>query len=68
VPDSAPCYSAFWVPMKTRRAMIAAVVLLLTACVAVPVPAPVPVPGVVIDPADPYVFSPPYCVGCWYGQ
>jgi starvation-inducible outer membrane lipoprotein len=54
--------------MKTRRAMIAAVVLLLTACVAVPVPAPVPVPGVVIDPADPYVFSPPYCVGCWYGQ
>src|SRR5437899_80292 len=52
------------VPMQTRWAMIVIVALLLTACVAVPGP----VPGVVIDPADPYYYSPTYCVGCWYGQ
>jgi len=52
------------VPMKTQWAMIGIVALLLTACVAVPGP----VPGVVIDPADPYYYSPTYCVGCWYGQ
>jgi len=52
------------VPMKTQWAMIGIVALLLTACVAVPGT----VPGVVIDPADPYYYSPTYCVGCWYGQ
>src|SRR2546426_9833104 len=51
-------------PMKAQWAMIGAVALLLTACVAVPGP----VPGIVIDPADPYYYSPTYCVGCWYGQ
>jgi len=50
--------------MQTRWAMIGIVALLLTACVAVPGT----VPGVVIDPADPYYYSPTYCVGCWYGQ
>ena len=40
--------------MKARWAMIGAVALLLTACVAVP--------------ADPYYYSPSYCIGCWYGE
>jgi len=42
--------------MKRRWAMIGAAALLLTACVAVPVP------------AEPYSYSPSYCVGCWYGE
>ena len=49
----------------------AAAALLLTACVPVapvPVRVDVSVPGVVIDPVDPYFYSPVYCVGCWYGQ
>ncbi len=50
--------------MKTRWAMIGAAALLLTACVVVPGPGP----GVVIDPVDPYYYSPSYCVGCWYGE
>ena len=60
--------------MKPRWAMSGAAVLLLTACVALPAPVPgqvrieFPVPGIVIDPADPYYYSPSYCVGCWYGQ
>jgi len=58
--------------MRTRWAMIGATALLLTACVPVVAPGPVridvPVPGVVIDPVDPYYYSPTYCVGCWYGQ
>ena len=59
--------------MKTRWTSIGAAALLLTACVPVaPVPGPVrvdvAVPGVVIDPVDPYFYSPMYCVGCWYGQ
>ena len=41
--------------MKTRYAMIGVVALLLTACVVAPA-------------ADPYFYSPSYCVGCWYGQ
>lgn len=41
--------------MKSRWAMSIVVALVLTACV-------VPVP------ADPYFYSPTYCVGCWYGQ
>ena len=40
--------------MKTRWVLVV-VTLLLTACVAVPA-------------ADPYSYSPSYCVGCWYGQ
>ena len=44
--------------------MIGAAALLLTACVVVPGPGP----GVVIDPVDPYYYSPSYCVGCWYGE
>ena len=51
--------------MKTRWALTTAVALLLTACVAT---VPGPVSGVVIDPADPYYYSPTYCAGCWYGQ
>ena len=47
--------------MKTRWAMIGASALLLTACVVAPGP-------VVIDPADPYYYSPSHCVGCWYGE
>jgi hypothetical protein len=49
--------------MKTQWTMIGAAALLLTACV------PVVVPGqVVIDPVNPYYYSPAYCVGCWYGE
>jgi hypothetical protein len=55
-----------------RWTMTGAAALLLTACVPVAVQEPVrvygPVPGVVISPADPYYYSPTYCVGCWYGQ
>ncbi len=47
--------------MQTRWVLIGAVVMLLTACVAEVGPGP----GVV---ADPYVYSPSYCAGCWYGQ
>jgi hypothetical protein len=41
--------------MKMRCAMIGLVVLLSAACVVAPA-------------ADPYVYSPSYCAGCWYGQ
>jgi hypothetical protein len=57
--------------MKARWAMIGAAALLLAACVPVAVPGQVrivPVPGVVIDPVDPYYYSPSYCVECWYGE
>src|SRR5260221_2493039 len=58
--------------MKTRWAMIGAAALLLTACVPVVVPGQlrvdVPVPGVVIDPVDPYYYSPAYCGGGWDGE
>jgi hypothetical protein len=59
--------------MKAQWTLIGAAALLLTACVPVaPVPGPirvdVAVPGVVIDPFDPYFYSPTYCVGCWYGE
>jgi hypothetical protein len=64
--------------MKSRWAMSGVGALLLTACVAVPGPGPMPgpgqvgiqfpVPGIVIDPVDPYYYTPSYCVGCWYGQ
>ena len=59
--------------MKAQWTLIGAAALLLTACIPVtPVPGPVrvdvAVPGVVIDPVDPYFYSPMYCVGCWYGQ
>jgi hypothetical protein len=58
--------------MKTQRTMIGAAALLLTACVPFLVPGQVrydaPVPGVVINPVDPYYYSPAYCVGCWYGE
>jgi hypothetical protein len=46
--------------MRMRWALIGAA-MLLTACVA----EVGPVPGVAVDP---YVYSPAYCVGCWYGQ
>ena len=52
--------------MKTRWATIGVAALLLTACV--PVAVQGQVPGVVIDPVDPYYYSPAYCTGCWYGQ
>jgi hypothetical protein len=39
-----------------------------TALAAVDVRVDIPVPGVVVDPADPYYFSPTYCAGCWYGE
>jgi len=51
--------------VKIRSVMIAAAALALTACVAT---VSSPVPGVVVDPIDPYYYSPTYCVGCWYGQ
>ena len=54
--------------MKTRWAMVGAATLLLTGCVVAPGPVPGPIPGVVIVPADPYYYSPLYCVGCWYGE
>jgi hypothetical protein len=38
------------------------------AVAAVDVTIGVPVPGVVVDPADPYYYSPTYCAGCWYGE
>ena len=44
--------------MKTRWAMIPAAALLSTACLVAEGPVP----------ADPYYYSPAYCVGCWYGQ
>jgi hypothetical protein len=44
--------------MKKRWAMSGAAALLLTACVVAPGPVP----------AEPYYYSPSYCVGCWYGE
>ena len=41
--------------MKMRWVMIGAAAVLLTACV-------------VVDPVDPYYYSPSYCAGCWYGE
>ena len=56
--------------MKIRWVMVGAVALGLTACVVEPgeVRVGVAVPGVVVEPVDPYFYSPTYCVGCWYGQ
>jgi hypothetical protein len=58
--------------MKTRWAMIGVAALLFTACVPVAAPGQIrieiPIPGIVVDPVDPYSFSPTYCAGCWYGQ
>src|SRR5476651_2388128 len=39
-----------------------------SAFAAVDVRVDIPVPGVVVDPADPYYYSPNYCAGCWYGE
>ena len=52
--------------MKKKWMLAGVCMLSLAGCV--PVEVEGPVPGVVVSAADPYYYSPTYCVGCWYGQ